>query len=137
MSIGTGLRIFTIGILAFVFLAGSILPIGQISGHVAILASHNSVVTSVIVDADASGNSATSLGVVQACREVNVSDIFTVDLVVKDVFSLASFQVTIIYNSSVLRMDGIDVQQFLASRGFFHRKKPKRVHLEQMNYPGL
>lgn len=25
-----------------------------------------------------------------------------------------------------------DVQQFLAARGFFHRKKPKKVHLEQV-----
>jgi hypothetical protein len=54
------------------------------------------------VDADPTGNTATSLGAIQSCRQVNVGDTFDIDIWVKDVSDLGAFTAWLTYDYTIL-----------------------------------
>ena len=69
------------------------------------------------VDADPTGNTATSLGSIQASRTVACGDTFEVDLFIQDVADLLAWSVGLKYDPSVVRITGQDVQMFQAANG--------------------
>ena len=68
--------------------------------------------TTVGVDANPAGNSATSLGTINSCISVNSSDIFYIDLVIQDVTNLNSWDGTFRFDESVLEVNALDVNDF-------------------------
>jgi hypothetical protein len=70
---------------------------------------------SIGVDAHPSGNGATSLGSIEASRTVACGETFEIDLFIQDVTDLLVWLVSLEYNPSVLRIEGQDVQMFLAA----------------------
>jgi hypothetical protein len=67
------------------------------------------------VDADPTGNTATSLGAIQASRTVACGETFEIDLFIQDVTALWTWSVLLEYDPSVLRITGQDVQMFQAA----------------------
>ncbi len=67
------------------------------------------------IDADPSGNTATSLGDIDACREVAVGEQFDIDLTIENVSSLAAFSLTLTYEEGSLEVADEDVDLFLGS----------------------
>jgi len=67
------------------------------------------------VDADPSGNTATSLGSIQAARTVACGETFEMDLFIQDVTDLLAWSVILHYDPSVIRIEGQDVQMFQAA----------------------
>ena len=67
------------------------------------------------VDADPTGNSATSLGAIEASRTVACGETFFMDVFIQDVTDLLIWSLTLRYDPSVLRINGQDVQMFLAA----------------------
>lgn len=67
------------------------------------------------VDADASGNSATSLGSIQNCRSVNTDDTFDVDVVITDVKALAAFQFELQFDPDILQVTAANDKMMLAA----------------------
>ncbi|MCH7483588.1 MAG: hypothetical protein IIA90_00390, partial [Chloroflexi bacterium] len=70
------------------------------------------------VDADPSGNTATSISDVQDCREVGLDDSFQIDVFVEDVSNLDGLQFNLVYNPDVVNVVGLEVDSentFLAS----------------------
>ncbi|MDP2950292.1 MAG: thrombospondin type 3 repeat-containing protein [Chloroflexota bacterium] len=67
------------------------------------------------VDADSAGNSATSLGAIEASRTVACGETFFMDIFIQDVTDLLVWSVTLNYDPSVLRINGQDVQMFQAA----------------------
>jgi len=67
------------------------------------------------VDANPSGNTATSLGSIEVSRTVACGETFEIDLFIQDVTDLLAWSVDIEYNPSVLRIEGQDVQMFQAA----------------------
>ncbi len=70
---------------------------------------------SISIDADPSGNTATSLDNIDACREVAVGEQFDIDLTIENVSSLAAFSITLTYEEGSLEVVGEDVDLFLGS----------------------
>ena len=66
------------------------------------------------IDADPDGNTATSLGAIDACISVESGQIFDIDVFVANVNDLAGWQTTVIYDSSLLRIVDGDVRFFVA-----------------------
>jgi len=69
----------------------------------------------VAVDADPTGNTATSLGTTDACVSVNSGDTFDVDIVIANVVDLAGWQLTLMYDPAVLVMNDYDVDLFVTA----------------------
>jgi hypothetical protein len=67
------------------------------------------------IDADPTGNTATSLGTIEASRTVTCGETFEMDLFIQDVADLLAWSVTLEYDPSVLRVAGQDVQMFQAA----------------------
>jgi hypothetical protein len=67
------------------------------------------------VDADPSGNTATSLGAIEATQTVACGETFEMDLFIRDVADLLAWLVGVEYDSSVVRISGQDVQMFQAA----------------------
>jgi hypothetical protein len=67
------------------------------------------------VDTNPSGNTATSLGTIETSRTVNCGERFEVDLFIRDVTDLLAWTVNVTYDPTVVRLDGRDVQMFLAA----------------------
>lgn len=70
---------------------------------------------SLAVDADPSGNTATSLGSADECAGVATGDSFQVDIVVRDVEDLLGWEAYVIYDASVLKLTDRDVRMLLAA----------------------
>ena len=70
---------------------------------------------SISIDADPNGNTAASLGGIDACREVAVGEQFDIDLTIENVSSLAAFSITLTYEEGSLEVAGEDVDLFLGS----------------------
>jgi hypothetical protein len=73
------------------------------------------VTTALGIDANAAGNSDTSLGQIDPCVSVAAGESFDVDVFVTDVVDLMAWQATLIYDPSVLRVTETNVELFLAS----------------------
>lgn len=73
--------------------------------------------TSIGVDADPEGNSATTLGAVQDCRSVEVNDSFQIDVFVRDVQDIDGFQFDLVYDSTKVRVTAVDNLQMLNAGG--------------------
>ena len=67
------------------------------------------------IDADPSGNTATSLGSADACRKVAAGEQFDIDLTIENVDSLAAFSITLTYDEEAFTVVKEDVALFLAS----------------------
>jgi hypothetical protein len=67
------------------------------------------------VDADPSGNTATSLGAIDSCISVSSGATFDVDIYVTDVTDLKSWEVYFVFDPSVVIVTGVDVHMFLAA----------------------
>ncbi len=70
---------------------------------------------SIGVDADPSGNSATTLGKIDSCVSVNSGDTFQMDIVITDVSKLLALEVPFAYDVSVVEVTDRDVGMFLAA----------------------
>ncbi len=82
-----------------------------------ILSSHGSAepAPSLVIDAITDGNSATHLGTVDTCATVHVGDTFTVDVGVRDVTNLSSWELTFVDNRSIVEIVEQDVRLFLTA----------------------
>ncbi len=67
--------------------------------------------TSLSVDVIPSGNTATSVGSIQACASATQGDSFIVDIVISNVTDLLAWEIPISYNPEVLEVTGRDVEQ--------------------------
>ena len=70
---------------------------------------------SIGVDVNPAGNTATSLGTIDDCRQVSTGQTFEVDIYITGVTDLLAWQVPLVYDPSVLNVTGCDVEQFLAA----------------------
>lgn len=71
--------------------------------------------TSLSIDADPSGNSATTLGPTDPCVRVATGSTFQVDLFVRDVVDLLAWSVYLEFDPQVVRVVDRDVQMFQAA----------------------
>lgn len=72
------------------------------------------------IDADPSGNTATSLGSIDSCISTTTGSDVTVDLIVDEVPSdhpIASYQIEILYDPEILDVTAVDNEQLLAAEG--------------------
>ena len=67
------------------------------------------------IDADPSGNTATSLGTIDSCISVATGDTFNVDLFITDVQELVVWYALLRYDPSLVNIIDRDVQMFLAA----------------------
>jgi hypothetical protein len=67
------------------------------------------------IDADPTGNTATSLGTIDDCRSTVTGQTVQVDLYITDVVELLSFSSWLFYDGDVVNITAIDVNQFLAA----------------------
>lgn len=70
---------------------------------------------SIGVDADPSGNSATSLGTADSCVRVKKGDTFPVDVFIMDASDLLAWEAYFSFDGSVVNVTGRDVKLFLAA----------------------
>ncbi|HET9477586.1 MAG TPA: cohesin domain-containing protein [Dehalococcoidia bacterium] len=76
----------------------------------------------VATDADISGNTATTLGPLNACTRAEVGSPVTVDVVVDAVpedRGLIGFQFSILYDGNILTLTGVDSEFLLGAKGSF------------------
>lgn len=71
--------------------------------------------TAIGVDADPSGNNATSLSPIQGCVSVSSGQTFHVDIFISDVVDLLGWEAYFVYDPSIVRVVGRDVQMFQAA----------------------
>ena len=74
--------------------------------------------TSVGVDVDPSGNTATSLGPIDSCRRVASDETFTIDVYIDDVANLALLNTFFTYDGSVVNVVGNQVTGLFMEDGF-------------------
>jgi len=67
------------------------------------------------VDADPTGNTATSLGPIDSCVSVSTGDTFEVDLFIADVADLAGWEASLEYDMTVINVVSRDVMMFQAA----------------------
>ncbi len=67
------------------------------------------------VDADPTGNTATSLGAIDSCLSVNTDDTFQVDVFVADVVDLLAWETYFSYDMTVIKVADRDVMMFQAA----------------------
>lgn len=85
------------------------------SGPVPTVSPDANTADAISIDADPSGNTATNLGDIDACREVAVGEQFDIDLTIENISSLAAFSITLTYEEGSLEVAGQDVDLFLGS----------------------
>jgi len=73
--------------------------------------------TIVGVDADPTGNGATSVGTIDSCISVSSSETFYIDLFVKDVTELRWWQGTFRFDSSVVEVNSLNVDDYFLAAG--------------------
>jgi hypothetical protein len=74
------------------------------------------VVTIIGVDANPTGNTATSLGTINSCMSVSsTGGPFYIHVIVQDVTNLNSFDGSFRFDGDILEVTGVDVQQLLAA----------------------
>ena len=73
--------------------------------------------SSIGVDADPAGNTATSLGPIDSCVSVSTGDTFDVDILVADAIDLLAWEVYFIYDGSIISIVDHDVHMFQAADG--------------------
>jgi len=93
-------------LLAAAMLAGVIVRGGESTAQTA---------TSIGVDTDPSGNTATSLGPIDSCVSISIGDTFDVDIFVMDVVDLLAWEVYFVYDGSIISIVDHDVQMFQAA----------------------
>jgi hypothetical protein len=71
--------------------------------------------TSIGLDVDPDGNTASSLGPIDSCVSVGVGDTFSIDVFVRDVEDLQVWHVLVGYDPSVVNITDRNVQMFLAA----------------------
>ena len=94
---------------------GLVAVLGPIFGLAQQVGRASQASTAVGVDADPTGNSATSLGKIDACVSVGAGQTFDVDIIVTDVADLAGWEVQFKYDASVLQVATTNVELFLAA----------------------
>jgi hypothetical protein len=70
---------------------------------------------SLAVDADPSGNTATTLSTIDRCVSVRTGDTFSIDFVIRDVTQLIGFNADLVYDPSILTVVDRDMDYFLAA----------------------
>ena len=103
-----------VGALLVALLLAAVLSVGWLVGSDKEITRANPGVT-LGVDTNPSGNTATSLGNIETNRSVNCGERFEVDLFIRDVTDLLAWSLEIGYDPGVVRIDGRDVQMFLAA----------------------
>lgn len=78
-------------------------------------ATQASPAVSIGVDADPSGNTATSLGTSEPCIEKNTNDTFDIDIVIRDIADLWYWLAEVTYDPLVVQVIDRDVEMFLAA----------------------
>ena len=73
--------------------------------------------TTLGIDADPSGNTATSLGSIEACTSISSGSSTTIDLFITDVSDLLGWNTDILYDSSLIAITNINVRMFQAADG--------------------
>jgi hypothetical protein len=71
--------------------------------------------TSIGIDADSSGNTATSLGTIDECAVISKGESHDVDIFVQNVTDLLAWEAVITFDPKVLQIVGEDVQLFQAA----------------------
>ena len=71
--------------------------------------------TTVGIDADPTGNTAITLGAIDACVSVTTGQSFDIDVFITDVRDLFGWEATLNYDGSVVHLVGMDAQLFQAS----------------------
>jgi len=92
---------------------GVVAVLGPVFGSSPQVSRASQVPPAMGIDADPTGNEATSLGEIDLCVSVATGESFDVDIFVADVVDLKGWQVTFRYEASVLRVAEIDVEFFL------------------------
>jgi hypothetical protein len=102
--------------LASAALAGVVLALAASAGGV-LTRGHSAAQEAVTigVDADPTGNTATSLGPIDSCLSVSTGDTFQVDIFVSDVVDLLAWETYLVYDMSVINIDSRDVMMFQAA----------------------
>jgi hypothetical protein len=108
-------------VLASVALAGVVLALAASAGGV-LTGGHSAAQETVTigVDADPTGNTATSLGPIDSCLSVSTGDTFQVDVFVTDVVDLLAWETYFVYDMSVINIDSRDVMMFQAANPGSH-----------------
>lgn len=78
-------------------------------------AAEGNTAEAISIDADPADNTATSLGTIEFCQEVEAGEIFDVDIVIEDVTDLLAFSVTLSYDGTKIRVVGESAGFFLIS----------------------
>lgn len=107
------------GLLARVVLVsaclGLVAVLGPVFGSSQQVGRASQVSTAMGIDADPTGNGATSLGEIDLCVSVATGETFDVDIIVADVVDLLAWQATLTYDASVLKVVQTNLELFLAS----------------------
>jgi len=77
--------------------------------HVGGAPSASAAATAVGIDTNTSGNTPTSLGTLQNCRETSTAQTFTVDFYITDVTGLLTWGTQLVYDGTVIQITNIDV----------------------------
>jgi hypothetical protein len=93
-------------LLAAVMLAGFIVRGGESTAQTQ---------TSIGIDADPAGNTATSLGSIDSCVSVSNGETFDVDVFVTDVVDLLAWEVYFVYDRDIISIVDHDVKMFQAA----------------------
>jgi hypothetical protein len=107
---GKPIRVGLVSVIVLAFVCGGIYAFTE-RGDVA-QATPGEVDTIVGVDADPTGNTATSLGTINSCISVNSTDTFNIDLVIQDVTDLNLWDATFRFDESVLEVNWLAVDGF-------------------------
>lgn len=94
---------------------GLLAVLGPLPGPRQPVSQASQAATAVGIDADPAGNTATSLGEIDACVSVGVDQTFDVDVFVADVSDLAGWEGQFTYDPSVLAVAGVNPELFLAA----------------------
>jgi len=73
------------------------------------------ITTTLGIDADPSGNTATSLGPIEACTSISSGSSTTIDLFITNVSDLLGWNTRILYNPSLISITNINVKMFQAA----------------------
>lgn len=92
---------------------GLVAALGPVLGSPAQVGRASQVSTAMGIDADPTGNEATSLGAIDLCVSMATGESLDVDVFIADVADLKGWQATFRYEASVLRVAKSDVELFL------------------------
>jgi len=110
--------LLTIGLLTILL----VVAIGWLSSSQTAGAQTNSFIALMAIDADPTGNTATSLGEIDSCVSATVGSEIEVDLVVDQIPEdrlMASFQIEIGYDPAILEAVAVDNDQLLGAEGSY------------------